>query len=75
MGAGDILLLHTDGFVEHARDDEPYFPQRAEALLRTVKDHTAREILDASNRRAARRRDVSMVVKLISPTRRAGRRS
>jgi serine phosphatase RsbU (regulator of sigma subunit) len=47
MGVGDILLLHTDGFVEHMRDDEPYFPMRAEATLRTVKDRSAKEILDA----------------------------
>jgi serine phosphatase RsbU (regulator of sigma subunit) len=47
MGAGDILLLHTDGFVEHTRDDEPYFPLRAESKLRSVKDRPAREILDA----------------------------
>jgi hypothetical protein len=30
MGAGDILLLHTDGLVDHARGDEPYFPGRLE---------------------------------------------
>jgi serine phosphatase RsbU (regulator of sigma subunit) len=47
MGSGDILLLHTDGFVEHARDDMPYYPQRAEATLRAAKDRSAREILDA----------------------------
>lgn len=47
MGAGDILLLHTDGFVEHQRDDEPYFPLRPETVLRAVKDRPAREILDA----------------------------
>jgi len=47
MGAGDILLLHTDGFVEHTREDAPYYPQRAEATLRAVKDRSALEILDA----------------------------
>ncbi len=47
MGSGDILLLHTDGFVEHARDGEAYFPMRAEATLRSVKDRSAKEILDA----------------------------
>ncbi len=47
MGAGDILLLHTDGFVEHMREDEPYYPLRAEATLRAVKDRPAKEILDA----------------------------
>ncbi len=47
MGAGDILLLHTDGFVEHERDDEPYFPAHAEAVLRSHKDRSARDIVDA----------------------------
>jgi serine phosphatase RsbU (regulator of sigma subunit) len=47
MGRGDILLLHTDGFLEHSREDEPFFPARAEATLRAVKDRPAREILDA----------------------------
>jgi serine phosphatase RsbU (regulator of sigma subunit) len=47
MGAGDILLLHTDGLVEHSRGDEPYFPGRLEDVLRRVKDRPARQILDA----------------------------
>jgi len=47
MGAGDILLLHTDGLVEHAAGDEYYFPGRLEQKLREVKHLTAREILDA----------------------------
>ena len=47
MGAGDILLLHTDGLVEHSRGDEPYFPGRLEETVRRVKDQTARQILDA----------------------------
>jgi serine phosphatase RsbU (regulator of sigma subunit) len=47
MGAGDILLLHTDGFVEHMRDDEPYFPLRAEAVLRANKERSAKEIVAA----------------------------
>lgn len=66
MGAGDILLLHTDGFVEHTRDDEPYFPGRAEAVLRAVKDRGAKEILDELDRDlhvfAAPADDVSLVV-------------
>jgi len=47
MGAGDILLLHTDGLVEHARGDEPYFPGRLEATLRDVKDRNAQQIVEA----------------------------
>jgi serine phosphatase RsbU (regulator of sigma subunit) len=47
MGAGDILLLHTDGLSEHGVDDAPYFPGRLEQRLREVKDLGAREIYDA----------------------------
>lgn len=45
LGAGDILLLYTDGLSEHG--DDRYFPGRVEALVRDVKDRTAREIYDA----------------------------
>jgi len=44
MGAGDILLLHTDGLTDHAAGEESYFPDRLEQVLRRVKDGTAREI-------------------------------
>jgi serine phosphatase RsbU (regulator of sigma subunit) len=47
MGAGDILLLHTDGLVEHENTDEEYYPQRLEQQLRAVKHRTAAEIFDA----------------------------
>lgn len=47
MGRGDILLLYTDGLLEHARSSEPYFPQRLEQTVRTVKHHGAREIFEA----------------------------
>jgi serine phosphatase RsbU (regulator of sigma subunit) len=48
MGAGDILLLHTDGLVEHRNtDDAEYYPQRLEQKLRAVKHQTAAEIFDA----------------------------
>jgi len=47
MGAGDILLLHTDGLLEHLRGTEAYFPGRLEALLRAVKDRSAKEIVEA----------------------------
>jgi sigma-B regulation protein RsbU (phosphoserine phosphatase) len=47
MGAGDILLLHTDGLVEHrnaAGDD--YYQEPLEQKLREVKHQTAAEIFD-----------------------------
>jgi serine phosphatase RsbU (regulator of sigma subunit) len=47
MGAGDILLLHTDGLVEHGKKHESYFPHHLERKLREVKHHGAREIYDA----------------------------
>jgi len=47
MGAGDILLLHTDGLSEHRRGEEVYFPTVAEQIVRRVKDASAREIYDA----------------------------
>jgi len=49
MGAGDILLLHTDGLAEHVRDDESYVPTRLEQKLREVKHHGAAEIFQAVN--------------------------
>ncbi len=47
MGAGDILLLHTDGLVEHRNADDDYHPHRLEQKLRDVKHQTAEEIFDA----------------------------
>jgi serine phosphatase RsbU (regulator of sigma subunit) len=47
MGAGDILLLHTDGLVEHHNGDEPYFPHRLEETLRGVKHLGARQMFAA----------------------------
>jgi serine phosphatase RsbU (regulator of sigma subunit) len=47
MGAGDILLLYTDGLSDHCRGEEFYFPERLEATLRGVKDRSAREICAA----------------------------
>jgi serine phosphatase RsbU (regulator of sigma subunit) len=47
MGEGDILLLCTDGLVEHRRAQEDYFPGRLEAKLREVHTRPAREIFDA----------------------------
>jgi len=47
MGAGDILLLYTDGLTEHRRGDEDYAPQRLESKIREVKQRDARSIYDA----------------------------
>src|SRR6266851_3393085 len=48
MGAGDILLLHTDGLVEHCNaDDSYYYPGRLEQKVRDVKHQTAVEIFEA----------------------------
>jgi serine phosphatase RsbU (regulator of sigma subunit) len=47
MGAGDILLLHTDGLTDHAAGEESYFPNRLEDVLRRVKDGSARDIYQA----------------------------
>jgi len=66
MGAGDILLLHTDGLTEHSAGTEAYFPHRLEQVLRTVKHRSAREIYTAIQedlvRFAAPDDDVSLVV-------------
>jgi serine phosphatase RsbU (regulator of sigma subunit) len=45
LGAGDILLLYTDGLSEHA--DDRYFPGGVERVVREHKDHSAREIYEA----------------------------
>ena len=45
MGAGDILLLHSDGLLEHARENEPYFPDRLEETIRRTKHLSAADIL------------------------------
>jgi len=49
MGAGDILLLHTDGLADHGRkyEHDGYFPRRLEKKLGEVKHLGAREIFDA----------------------------
>jgi serine phosphatase RsbU (regulator of sigma subunit) len=47
MGAGDILLLHTDGLSDHHRAEEPYFPGRLEQTLRGVAHLKAREIFES----------------------------
>jgi serine phosphatase RsbU (regulator of sigma subunit) len=46
MGTGDILLLHTDGLVEHGPDTGRYYPERLEACLRRVKHDSAAAIFE-----------------------------
>ena len=67
MGAGDILLLPTDGLVEHcSADDTRYYPARLEQKLRDVKHQTAAEIFEAIRADllafGAPRDDISLVV-------------
>ena len=45
LGAGDVLLLYTDGLSEHA--DDRYFSGGVERLVREHKGHSAREIYEA----------------------------
>lgn len=47
MGAGDILLLFTDGLSEHGGEEHPWFPGRLETILKKVKDRPSREIVAA----------------------------
>jgi serine phosphatase RsbU (regulator of sigma subunit) len=47
MGRGDILLLYTDGLLDHGRGDEEYFPRHLEQLLRDVKHQPARDIFES----------------------------
>lgn len=46
MGAGDILLLHTDGLAEHSRGEDGYFPGRLEQTMRQVKHEGAVAIFE-----------------------------
>lgn len=47
MGHGDILLLATDGLLEHGGDENPYVPGRLESVVREAKHRSAREIVEA----------------------------
>lgn len=47
LGAGDILLLQTDGLHEHNRDDELFAPLHLEETIRRVKDRPPHEIVAA----------------------------
>jgi len=66
IGAGDILLLHTDGLTEHQSGVESYFPARLESVVRSVKHQSAHDIYEAVKedlvRFAPPTDDVSLVV-------------
>jgi serine phosphatase RsbU (regulator of sigma subunit) len=66
MGAGDILLLYTDGLLDHSRGNEAYFPQRLEQIVREVKQESAQQIFQAIKTSAldfaAPSDDISVVV-------------
>lgn len=47
MGTGDILLLYTDGLLEHENETEAYFPRHLEAKVREVKHLNAPGIFEA----------------------------
>lgn len=47
MGSGDILLLYTDGLLDHGNGSEQYFPHYLEQKVRQVKHEGARQIFDA----------------------------
>lgn len=47
MGDGDILIIYTDGLIEHERGEELYAPTHLEKKLHEVKDKSAKEIFDA----------------------------
>jgi serine phosphatase RsbU (regulator of sigma subunit) len=47
MGRGDILLIYTDGLLDHARETNPYFPHHLEQTMRSVKHLGAREIFES----------------------------
>jgi serine phosphatase RsbU (regulator of sigma subunit) len=66
MGAGDILLLHTDGLTEHQSATESYVPAQLEKVVRRVKHRPARDISEAVKddllRFAPPTDDISLVV-------------
>jgi serine phosphatase RsbU (regulator of sigma subunit) len=66
MGTGDILLLYTDGLLEHSNATETYFPRYLEEKVREVKHLSAREIFEAIKAHllgfAERNDDISFVI-------------
>lgn len=47
IGDGDIMLIYTDGLMEHERDETEYFPSHVEDVLRANKEKPAKEIFAA----------------------------
>lgn len=47
LSPGDILLLYSDGLMDHMRGEEAYFPNRLEEVLRRSRDLSASGICDA----------------------------
>ena len=47
MGAGDILLLYTDGLIDQVRSGEAYFPRHLERKIQEVKQESARAIFES----------------------------
>jgi serine phosphatase RsbU (regulator of sigma subunit) len=47
MGTGDILLLYTDGLLEHSNGTDTYFPRYLEEKVREVKHLSAREMFES----------------------------
>jgi serine phosphatase RsbU (regulator of sigma subunit) len=47
MGTGDILLLYTDGLLDHSDGSSAYFPVQLEQKVREVKHQGAKEIFEA----------------------------
>jgi serine phosphatase RsbU (regulator of sigma subunit) len=66
MGRGDILLLYTDGLLDHSDGRESYFPHHLEQKIREVKHLSAREIYEGIKTHllsfAERADDISMVI-------------
>lgn len=66
LSQGDILLLYSDGLLDHSRGEEAYFPGHLEAALRAARDLPAEGICDAVAADLARfapaADDISLVV-------------
>jgi serine phosphatase RsbU (regulator of sigma subunit) len=66
MGTGDILLLYTDGLLDHSNGTSAYFPSHLEQKVREVKHQSAKEIFEAIRTHilafAERTDDISFVI-------------
>lgn len=47
MGTGDILLLYTDGLLDHKKGDSWYFRECLETVIRRTKQQRAQDIVEA----------------------------